>query len=91
MDAIDDWAMALVMFSFSLYRLKGLVPLPVFLLFESFEEKCEDEVGPNVTGVAVPERLALDAARERFAGGSSSESAKGLESCRTFARAACGR
>ena len=90
MDAIEDWAMALVMFSFSLYRLKGL-PLPAFLLLESFEEKCEDEVGPNVTGVAAPERLALDVARERLAGGSSSESAKGLESCRTFARAACGR
>lgn len=87
MDAIDDWAMALVMLSLSLYRLKGL-PSPPFLLLESLEEKCEEEVGPRVTGVAVPERLAVDVARERLAGGSSSESPKGLESCRTFARAA---
>ena len=80
------------MFSFSLYRLKGL-PEPVFLLFDSFEEKPEELLGPSVIGVPVADRLALDVALERDGVliGSSSESPNGLESCKTLARAACGR
>lgn len=95
MDAIDEFAIAFVMLSFSLDRLKGVLLLSLCLLLESLDAKLLEAVGVRVTGrCAGPAGLTLEEARERPYVGedavSPSESCV-ASSCKTFCLAATGR
>jgi hypothetical protein len=65
MDAIDEFAIAFVMLSFSLERLKGVLLLSLCLLLESLDAKLLEVVGVRVTGrCAGAAGLTLEEARD---------------------------